>query len=195
MPNLQRLAPSTKPHPSLAVTVDEQLNWQKHRRDQLRNEIQRGSIEACPRDLPSYRIAGWEGPAVGGFGGSNSSRGGMTGWTFQDKLGRRVEVESNSLEGTGLAELRRRTVSNLVHGYARAKLGPNATSYDQEAQAIEREVAEGERAWQPATIEIDGTPTVFDVLVLGQEYWAVVGRSPTCSLCCAVAESHSPTLR
>ena len=113
--------------------MDEQLNWQKHRRDQLRNEIQRGSIEACPRDLPSYRIAGWEGPAVGGFGGSNSSRGGMTGWTFQDKLGRRVEVESNSLEGTGLAELRRRTVSNLVHGYARAKLGPNATSYDQEA--------------------------------------------------------------
>ena len=102
----------------------------------------------------------------------------MTGWTFQDKLGRRVEVESNSLEGTGLAELRRRTVSNLVHGYARAKLGPNATSYDQEAQAIEREVAQGERAWQPATIEIDGTPTVFDVLVLDQGYWAAVGRSP-----------------
>ena len=45
-------------------------------------------------------------------------------------------------------------------------------------QAIEREVAQGERAWQPATIEIDGTPTVFDVLVLGQEYWAAVGRVP-----------------
>jgi hypothetical protein len=165
--------------PELAVTVAEQLEWQQHRRERLRNDIQTRVDPGVAGRLPSYRIAGWEGPAVGGFGALGSSRrGGMTGWTFRDKLGRSVEVESNGVEGTDLAELRRRTVSNLVYSYARAKLGPDAISYDQEAQAVEREVVQGDRVWQPATIEIDGTPTLFDVLVLGQGYWVAVGQSP-----------------
>ncbi len=162
----------------LAVTVEEQLTWQKRRRDRLRNEIQTKVDPGVPEGLPSYRIVGWKGPAVAGYGQSSSRNIHMTGSTFQDELDRLVEVESNRLEGTDVAELRQRTVSNLVYAYARAKLGPNATSYEHEAQAIEREAAQGERAWQPATIEIDGTPTSFDVLVLGQGYWVAVGRSP-----------------
>jgi hypothetical protein len=102
----------------------------------------------------------------------------MTGSTFRDKRGRLLEVESTSHEGTDLGELRRRTVSNLAYAYARAKLGLNSDRHTEEVHALEHQVADGLRAWQHAQINIDGTPTPFDVLILGQGYCVAVGRSP-----------------
>jgi hypothetical protein len=134
--------------------------------------------------LPRLAVVGWS-PVSAGSHGVSISVGGKRvatsdGWSYQDELGRLLEVEVVRPDGARIADEQERAVFSVLYAYARAVHGDDTASYGPEVERVKEAVRTGSRGWRTESFVVDSVPTSFETLNLGRDFWIAVAQLTDC---------------